>query len=99
MNYKYFISQPMNGKTVQEIKEERKFIVNYLESIGNTVIDSIFDVQCEDENDAIKMLGKCIEKIAEADVVFFMHGWNKARGCKIEHEVAVEYNKRIIYMS
>ena len=33
MNYKYFISQPMKGKTVQEIKEERKFIVNYLESI------------------------------------------------------------------
>lgn len=99
MNYKYFISQPMKGKTVQEIKEERKFIVNYLESIGNTVIDSVFDVQCKDENDAIKLLGKCIEKIAEADVVFFMQGWNKARGCKIEHEVAVEYNKKIIYMS
>lgn len=99
MNYKYFISQPMNGKTIQEIKEERKFIVNHLESIGNTVIDSVFDVQCKDENDAIKLLGKCIEKIAEADVVVFMHGWNKARGCKIEHEVAVEYNKRIIYMN
>ena len=26
-----------------------------------------------------------------------MKGWEKARGCKIEHQVAVEYGKEIMY--
>lgn len=94
MNYKYFISQPMKGKTVQEIKEERKFIVNYLESIGNTVIDSVFDVQCKDENDAIKLLGKCIEKIAEADVVFLCKAGIKQEVVKLNMKLRLNIIKK-----
>ena len=28
----------------------------------------------------------------EADVAYFAEGWDEARGCKIEHTCAVEYN-------
>ena len=41
-------------------------------------------------------LGKSIELLSQADVVYFVKGWDKARGCKIEHQCAVAYNiKRI----
>ena len=30
-------------------------------------------------------------------MVFFMKGWEKARGCKIEHQIAVEYGKEVKY--
>ena len=26
-----------------------------------------------------------------------MDGWEKARGCKIEHDVAVNYGKKVFY--
>ena len=39
----------------------------------------------------------CIEAIGKVDRVVFMKGWERARGCVIEHLVAVKYNKEIIY--
>ena len=35
--------------------------------------------------------------IGKVDAVYFMKGWEKARGCKIEHEVAVQYEKQVFY--
>ena len=36
-------------------------------------------------------LGKSLELLAQADVVYFAPGWADARGCRIEHLCAVEY--------
>ena len=33
--------------------------------------------------------------MSEADAVVFMPGWENARGCRIEHEIALEYGKYI----
>ena len=41
-------------------------------------------------------LGKSIELLSDADVVYFASGWENARGCRIEHECAVEYGVDII---
>ena len=43
------------------------------------------------------MLGKSIELLAQADVVYFCDGWEYARGCKIEHDAAVAYGLDVIY--
>ena len=40
-------------------------------------------------------LAKSIEFIANVDGVVFMPGWENARGCRIEHQVAEEYGKFI----
>ena len=37
-------------------------------------------------------IGKSLELLADADVAYFAPGWEEARGCKIEHTCAVEYN-------
>ena len=36
-------------------------------------------------------LGESLKLLATADVAYFAKGWEKARGCKIEHTCAVEY--------
>ena len=36
-------------------------------------------------------LGKSLELLSGADIAYFAKDWQKARGCKIEHECAVEY--------
>lgn len=94
---KIMISQPMRGKTNELIKEERKVLVQELENNGYEVLDTIFDEAPKDTDEAIWFLSKSIEYLAQADIIFFMKGWEKARGCKIEHQIAVEYDKEIIY--
>ena len=94
---KIMISQPMRGKTNELIKEERKVLVQELENNGYEVLDTVFDEAPKNVNEAIWFLSKSIEYLAQADIIFFMKGWEKARGCKIEHEIAVEYDKEIIY--
>lgn len=90
------ISQPMRGKTNEEIREERKQAVKMLENQGFYVMDTIIE-DFTDKIDPIFYLIRSLEYLANADCVYFMKGWEKARGCKIEHEVAVEYGKEVIY--
>ena len=95
---KVMISQPMNGKTNEQIRSEREELVKRLTEEGYEVVDTVFDEAPKDGTDEpIFYLAKSVEFIGKVDMVVFMNGWNKARGCKIEHEVAVEYGKKVIY--
>lgn len=95
---KVMISQPMNGKTEEQIKEERRELINAIESNGDEVLNTIFTEEVPKDCDtAIYYLAKSIEAISKVDRVVFMAGWEKARGCVIEHLVAVKYDKQIIY--
>lgn len=90
---KLFISQPMRGKTDEEILKERRAAVSMAESlIGEPVevIDSFFESAPHGAK-PLWFLGKSIELLAQADVAYFAPSWKDARGCKIEHECAVEY--------
>ena len=92
---KLFISQPMKGKTDEEILAVReKAIESAKEYLGEPVevIDSFFDFDSPDGvNSGLWYLGKSLELLATADVAYFAPGWENARGCKIEHTCAVEY--------
>ena len=95
---KIMISQPMNGKSEEQIIQEREKIVKEMQEDGAEVIDTIFTEEAPTDIDtAIFYLSKSIETIGKVDALFFMKGWEKARGCKIEHQVAVEYNKKVFY--
>lgn len=90
---KLFISQPMNGRTDGDILKERKKAVKKAESIiGESVevIDSFFETVPENVT-PLWYLAKSLELLSTADVVYFAEGWQESRGCKIEHECAVQY--------
>lgn len=95
---KLFISQRMNGKTNEEIEKERQFLIEYarksmiymdLVDEKIEVIDSFFR---NSQESPLFLLGKALELMSTADLVIFSKDWNKARGCRIEHECAVKYN-------
>ena len=91
---KVIISQPMRGKTNEQIKEERAELVKELESQGHEVIDTIFKGEMPIECDMpIYLLAKSIEAMSKADAVVFMKDWQEARGCRIEYTIAVENRK------
>lgn len=94
---KIMISQPMKGKTNEQIREERAELVTRLQEEGLEVVDTVFENAPADEDIAIYILSQSIRYIGKVDAVYFMKGWEKARGCKIEHEVAVQYGKQVFY--
>lgn len=90
---KIMISQPMRGKTNEQIREERVELVKQLDEQGYEVIDTVLDLS--EGKTPVHYLAKSIELLAEADAVIFMPGWQDARGCRIEYQVASEYGKFI----
>ena len=89
---KIMISQPMNGKSNEQIKEERKELIKQLESEGHEVVDTVLAMETpKGIHEPIYYLAKSIEAMSLVDGVVFMKGWENARGCKIEHIIAKEY--------
>ena len=101
---KVMISQPMNGKNEFEIKATKEEAVKFLEENGYEVVNTLFDdvwIHRENMDGVTKIplyfLAKSLESMSKCDAVYFCKGWEYARGCKIEHEAAVEYGLKIIY--
>ena len=90
---KIMISQPMRGKTNEQIRKEREELVRRLQEEGHEVIDTVLDIS--ENKSPIYYLSRSIELLDKADGVVFMKGWQEARGCRIEHQVAVDYGKFI----
>lgn len=94
---KIMISQPMKGKTNEQIRNERAALVKRLQEEGHEVVDTVFEDAPAYEDVSIYCLSQSIRYIGKVDALYFMKGWEKARGCKIEHEVAVQYGKKVYY--
>lgn len=96
---KLFISQPMRGKTDEEIlKVREKAVASAERFLGEKVevIDSFFQNMPEVKNKPLVFLGKSLQLMAEADVVYFAKDWDNYRGCRIENTCAVEYGIDVI---
>ena len=96
---KIFLSQPMNGKTDEQIRIERdnaKEYLKYLFRESIEIIDSVFDL--DEGTHPLVYLGKSIELMADADIVCFMEGWDKSRGCLVEYATAVNYGLKRYYL-
>ena len=90
---KIFVSQPMRGKTNEEILAVReKAIASAERELGEKVevIDSFFK-DAPTEAKPLWYLAKALELLATADVAYFAKGWEEARGCRIENTCAIEY--------
>ena len=100
---KLFISQPMRGKTDEEILAVREKAIEsakkYLKECGEEdeieVIDSFFQ-NAPAEARPLWFLAKSLELLSTADVAYFAKGWEDARGCRIENECAIEYGIDVI---
>ena len=95
---KIFISQPMNGKTDAQIQAKRKEVTMILKNYFEENIEVIDSIITDAPKNAHRLwyLGKSLELLSDADVAVFAKGWEKYRGCRIEHTCAVEYGIRIV---
>lgn len=94
---KVMISQPMNGRTGEQIKKERQEIVDKFNKMHIKVIDTLFTEEApQDCNVAVYYLGKSISAMKDIDALYMCDNWFNARGCRIENQVAREYGIKIL---
>ena len=102
MKQTVMISQPMNGISSDDILATRENAINTLEQFGYDVVDNYFAddnglVSDDTKNIPVAYLAKSIAIMAKCNAVYFCRGWETARGCKIEHEIANSYGLAVIY--
>ena len=103
---KAMLSQPMGGKTDEEIVETRERAIKVLEAKGYEVVNTQFTDEWYSA-DAMKergvvqsplcFLAKSLENMSLCHAAYFCKGWENARGCRIEHDAAVAYGLYVIY--
>lgn len=103
---KAMLSQPMAGKTNEEIIATREKAIAELRKRGYEVENTLFTDEWY-SNDSMEgrgvvqkplcFLAKSLENMSLCHAAYFCKGWENARGCKIEHEAAVAYGLDIIY--
>lgn len=97
---KVFISLPMKGKTDEEILAERADAFTLIKSLrpDAELIDNFFDEPLDEKHGGLKYLVKSLELLDDADGVWMLKGWEYARGCKLEHEIAFAYGIPVYYL-
>ena len=103
---KAMLSQPMRGKSEEEIITTREKAIKTLKEKGFEIVNTLFtDEWYSKEKMAERgvvqiplcFLAKSLDNMSKCHAAYFCKGWENARGCKIEHEVAKAYGLEIIY--
>lgn len=100
------ISQPMAGKTDEEIAEARDKAHAKLREMGYEFVNTLFtdewySDEAMEERGVVQVplcyLAKSLENMSLCHAAYFCKGWENARGCRIEHDAAVAYGLEVLY--
>ena len=103
---KAMLSQPMAGKTEEEIIETRNRAIAALTEQGYEIVNTLFTDEWYSQEKMkergvvqipLCFLAKSLENMSLCHAAYFCKGWENARGCKIEHDAAVAYGLEVIY--
>lgn len=103
---KAMLSQPMAGKSEEEIKTTREKAIEVLKDKEYEVVNTLFTDEWY-SSDKMKergvvqiplcFLAKSLENMSLCHAAYFCKGWEQARGRRIEHDAAVAYGLTILY--
>jgi hypothetical protein len=103
---KAMISQPMAGKTEEEILAEKAKAVKVLKEKGYEIVNTYFGDDFDKpeslrnigvQNIPLYFLAQSLAKMSTCDAVYFCKGWEFARGCLVEYRAAASYGLDIIH--
>lgn len=107
-----FISQPMTGRSEEEILATRQKEIDKIHQLFDAdgveinIIASYIDDATrkhfkehvsDDINWDIFWLSQSLERLAMADIIWLCDGWEYSNGCNIELECATRYGVGIMY--
>lgn len=88
-----FVSQRMNGLTIEEILEERERVKKVLKKMFPKRQINIIDNITDNVGDQGDMIGKDLSCMSKADYIFFTANSTEGyKGCEIERTFAAYYD-------
>ena len=93
-----FISQPMSGKTDVEILTTRAEAAQKAQEYLGEPIEILDSFRAKQLVQSLQVIGQSITMMSQADLAVFIKGWEKDKGCKIEHLCATEYGINTLEM-
>lgn len=99
------ISQPMKGKTEDEITADRNRAIAFCDLYGFKFVntrntDDWYNPGAMEERGVVNIplcfFAKSVESMSKCQLAYFAYGWEFARGCRLEHAVAESYGLVII---
>lgn len=88
---KLFISQPMRGKTPEEITAVRERMISQVAKLLPDEIEVLDTYYKDFDGNRVQFLGRSIGDLGKADIVIFAPGWEDFDGCRCEHIVCETY--------
>ena len=96
-----FISQPMVRLTNDELKKYRSKVLDMIQRRYPTERIHLINPPCPyypySHNESVWVLGKSLEYIAQADLVFFLKDWEISYICSLQHLICHYYHIPIAY--
>lgn len=71
--------------------------LSYREMFGTRPPDFVERLECK--NTLLLYMAHAFYRMCLCDTVYFCKGWDEARGCRIEHQAALDYGLKVIYES
>lgn len=94
---KIYISLPITGRDFDEVESEILYVSGVLEREGYHVVTPIdFDVNPDLDKPYHELLGNDIKALMECDEICLCPGWEKSKGCQLEHFAAKLWDKEIM---
>lgn len=96
----------MAGKSEEEIIATRERAIQALKARGYEIVNTLFTDEWYSQdamqqrgvvNIPLCFLAKSLENMSLCHAAYFCKGWEKARGCRVEHDAAKAYGLVIIY--
>lgn len=105
---KIYVATPVNGRQEATLTEKREGAYKRVKEMSELIrrkhpdaeLHSSFDVDVSPIDgyvyDEATIMGLCVQRVMECDMVVMDSGWQVSRGCTVESFVAIQYGKNVL---
>lgn len=93
-----YCAVPMWGRAESAIASELESAVSLYSSHTGKSCELVNYSRAHTALSPLEAFGESVKSMAKADVVLMLDGWEEARGCRLEHEIAMGFGVPVVYL-
>lgn len=92
---KIYVSIPITGHDIDDVREHADLIKGLLSRVGHNVVNP-FEIYAGKNPTYADYLCSDLRALADCDAIFLCRGWRFSRGCRIERNFAEEFGLQVM---